>query len=78
MPNYAVINPIYASLLAGFVMAGFPSLPALLIKPLEKTDENFTVGIADIIDSPRPDSTSADDATQTDLAGAKDNKLSGI
>jgi len=34
--GYAIIDPIYASLLAGLAMATFASLPALLIKPEDK------------------------------------------
>jgi hypothetical protein len=38
--GYAIIDPIYASLLAGLVMAALSSLPTLLLRPAEDTGRN--------------------------------------
>ena len=37
----AIIDPIYASIIAGFVMATLASLPTLLLKPVEEVSQNI-------------------------------------
>ncbi|MCG2786910.1 MAG: hypothetical protein L6461_17605 [Anaerolineae bacterium] len=53
--GFAIIDPIYASLLAGLWMATLASLPTLLLQPVEKAEPNIPV--AENLDL--PDSVSA-------------------
>ena len=37
--HYVTIDPIYSAILSGLVFGGIAGLPALLLKPLEKSDQ---------------------------------------
>ena len=39
--GFAMIDPIYASIIAGLVMASLTSLPTLLLKPVEKAGQDI-------------------------------------
>jgi hypothetical protein len=58
--NFAIIDPIYASLLAGLVMAILASLPTLLLKPVEKADQNLSTENPELANSIQTDSLIAD------------------
>jgi hypothetical protein len=52
--NFAIIDPIYASLIASAVMATLASFPTLLLKSVEMSDQNLMVENQESINSAHP------------------------